>query len=110
MIVNVTTDSIQTDCITIPTQETDPDELNQLTKSMPELLQAAFQGTNKALREAGRPVIDIQLESTDAFSLGQYFQMLMLATVVEGRLLGLNPYGQSKCGSLQNKYEDNPWY
>ena len=44
--------------------------------------------------KAGRPVIDIQLESTDAFSLGQYFQMLMLATVVEGRLLGLNPYGQ----------------
>ena len=95
VIVNVTTDSIRTDRITIPTQETDPDELNQLAgKSMPELLQAAFQGTNKALREAGRPVIDIQLESTDAFSLGQYFQMLMLATVVEGRLLGLNPYGQ----------------
>ena len=95
VIVNVATDSIRTDCITIPTQETDPDELNQLAgKSMPELLQAAFQGTNKALREAGRPVIDIQLESTDAFSLGQYFQMLMLATVVEGRLLGLNPYGQ----------------
>ncbi|NIO42368.1 MAG: glucose-6-phosphate isomerase, partial [Burkholderiales bacterium] len=27
-------------------------------------------------------------------ALGQLMQMLMLATVVEGRLLGINPYGQ----------------
>jgi glucose-6-phosphate isomerase len=26
--------------------------------------------------------------------MGQYFQMMMLATVVEGRLIGINPYGQ----------------
>jgi glucose-6-phosphate isomerase len=26
--------------------------------------------------------------------LGQVFQMLMLATVVEGRLIDINPYGQ----------------
>jgi glucose-6-phosphate isomerase len=26
--------------------------------------------------------------------MGQVMQMLMLATVVEGRLLGINPYGQ----------------
>ena len=26
--------------------------------------------------------------------MGQFMQMLMLATVVEGRLLGVNPYGQ----------------
>jgi glucose-6-phosphate isomerase len=30
----------------------------------------------------------------DEYFMGQFFQMLMLATVVEGRLLGLNPYGQ----------------
>ena len=27
-------------------------------------------------------------------ALGQFFQMMMLATVVEGRLIGINPYGQ----------------
>jgi glucose-6-phosphate isomerase len=27
-------------------------------------------------------------------SLGQFFQMMMLATAVEGRLIGVNPYGQ----------------
>ena len=26
--------------------------------------------------------------------MGQFMQMLMLATVVEGRLMGINPYGQ----------------
>ena len=26
--------------------------------------------------------------------MGQLMQMLMLATVVEGRLMGINPYGQ----------------
>ena len=27
-------------------------------------------------------------------TIGQLMQMLMLATVVEGRLMGVNPYGQ----------------
>jgi glucose-6-phosphate isomerase len=27
-------------------------------------------------------------------TMGQLLQMLMLATVVEGRLMGVNPYGQ----------------
>jgi glucose-6-phosphate isomerase len=27
-------------------------------------------------------------------TMGQLMQMLMLATVVEGRLMGINPYGQ----------------
>ena len=26
--------------------------------------------------------------------MGQLMQMLMLATVIEGRLMGINPYGQ----------------
>jgi glucose-6-phosphate isomerase len=34
------------------------------------------------------------LPRADESSLGQLYQMLMLATVVEGRLIGINPYGQ----------------
>jgi glucose-6-phosphate isomerase len=30
----------------------------------------------------------------DEHTVGQLLQMLMLATVVEGRLVGTNPYGQ----------------
>ncbi len=95
LIVNVTTRKTRTDRLQVPGRKHDDDELNQLAgRTVPELLTAAYQGTNQALQSAGRPVIDIELESTDAFSLGQFFQMMMLATVVEGRLLGINPYGQ----------------
>ncbi|MCA9156355.1 MAG: glucose-6-phosphate isomerase, partial [Planctomycetales bacterium] len=71
------------------------DGLNELAgKTLPEIMSAAIQGTNEAYRGAGRPTADIHLPTTDEASLGQFFQMMMLATVVEGRLLGINPYGQ----------------
>ena len=57
-------------------------------------MQAAIAGTNQAYRDDGRPTADIHLPRLDEFVLGQLFQMLMLATVVEGRLIGINPYGQ----------------
>jgi glucose-6-phosphate isomerase len=78
----------------VPANE-DQDGLNKLAgKTMPELLRAAFQGTNEAYAEALRPTADIVLPRLDAYCLGQLLQMLMLATVVEGRLIGVNPYGQ----------------
>ena len=36
----------------------------------------------------------MKLPQLDAATLGQLFQMFMLSTVVEGRLIGINPYGQ----------------
>jgi len=38
---------------------------------------------------AGRPTVDILLPRVDEHTIGQVLQMLMLATVVEGRLVGL---------------------
>ncbi len=55
---------------------------------------AAIAGTNQAYREDRRPTADLHLPRLDEASMGQFFQMLMLATVVEGRLIGINPYGQ----------------
>jgi glucose-6-phosphate isomerase len=63
-------------------------------KSLPEMLRAAIKGTNQAYLSDQRPTADIHLPSNDEGSLGQFLQMMMLATVVEGRLLGINPYGQ----------------
>ena len=106
LIVNVKTRTTRTDRLQVPEWEHDDDELNQLAgRTVPELLTAAYQGTNQALQSAGRPVIDIELESTDAFSLGQFFQMMMLATVVEGRLLGINPYGQPGVEAYKNNMQ-----
>jgi glucose-6-phosphate isomerase len=71
------------------------DDLNAISrKGFPDLLEAAFQGTNQAYYEAARPTSDIVLPVLSEHTIGQLLQMLMLATVVEGRLSGINPYGQ----------------
>ena len=53
-----------------------------------------MKGTNQAYADAKRPTADIVLPRLDEYNLGQLLQMFMLATVVEGRLIGINPYGQ----------------
>lgn len=71
------------------------DDLNQISrKGMPDILEAAFLGTNQAYAEAARPTADIMLPVLSEHTIGQLLQMLMLATVVEGRLANTNPYGQ----------------
>jgi glucose-6-phosphate isomerase len=71
------------------------DDLNRLShKNLNDVMTAAIQGTNQAYAEVNRPTTDIIIPELDAHALGQLFQMLMLATVFEGRLIGINPYGQ----------------
>lgn len=71
------------------------DELNAFSrKGYPDLLEAAFRGTNQAYYEAARPTADIILPALNEHTIGQLLQMFMLATVVEGRLSNINPYGQ----------------
>ncbi len=75
--------------------DTNQDGLNELAqKTLPDILSAAIAGTNQAYREDNRATADLVLRKLDEQHLGQLLQMLMLATVVEGRLLGINPYGQ----------------
>jgi len=95
LINNLIVENYRDDPLAIGRRATDPDGLNDLAdKTLPEVMHAAIQGTNQALRDDNRPTTNIYLPRTDEHSLGQFFQMMMLATVVEGRLLGLNPYGQ----------------
>jgi glucose-6-phosphate isomerase len=71
------------------------DELNALSrKTLPNLLEAALVGTTEAYTEVARPTAEVVLPALSEHTLGQLMQMLMLATVVEGRLMGINPYGQ----------------
>src|SRR5205085_11703734 len=71
------------------------DELNVYSrKGLSDLLAAALRGANQAYYDAARPTADLVLPALSEHTLGQLMQMLMLATVVEGRLLGVNPYGQ----------------
>ena len=57
-------------------------------------MNAAIEGTNLAYKSDNRPTTNIHLPAADEAGIGQLMQMMMLATVVEGRLLGINPFGQ----------------
>jgi glucose-6-phosphate isomerase len=71
------------------------DDLNQFSrKGFPDLRDAAFRGTMEAYINAARPTCDIVMSAVTEHTIGQLLQMLMLATVVEGRLMKINPYGQ----------------
>jgi glucose-6-phosphate isomerase len=95
LITNLIVGEVRRDRLKAGRSDLNHDELNSLEdKTMPELLQAAIEGTNQAYRDDGRPTADVHLPRLDEATLGQLLQMLMLATVVEGRLIGINPYGQ----------------
>jgi glucose-6-phosphate isomerase len=81
--------------INIGMADRNEDDLNQFARrTIPEVLRAAHQGTTQAYAEVARPTTDLVLPALSEHVMGQVMQMLMLATVVEGRLLGINPYGQ----------------
>ncbi|MBX9681882.1 MAG: glucose-6-phosphate isomerase [Gemmataceae bacterium] len=81
--------------IMIGMAERNEDDLNQYNrKGLPDIMNAAVRGTNQAYFESARPTADLIMPSISEHTMGQLLQMLMLATVVEGRLMGVNPYGQ----------------
>jgi glucose-6-phosphate isomerase len=95
LITNLVAERPRSEPVAIGRSELDQDGLNELAdKSLPDILAAALGGTNKAYRDDSRPTADIIAPRLDEYTLGQLFQMLMLATVSEGRLIGVNPYGQ----------------
>jgi glucose-6-phosphate isomerase len=95
VINNLVVKTARTPPIPLGMADRNQDELNQYSrKTVPDLLDAALRGTSQAYAEAARPTADIVLPALSEHALGQLLQMLMLATVVEGRLLGVNPYGQ----------------
>jgi glucose-6-phosphate isomerase len=95
LITNLSVERVRQDRIRVETRAADRDQLNWLAgKTIPEALAAAEEGTNLAYNTVGRPTADLVMAQSEESSIGQLLQRLMLATVVEGRLLGVNPYGQ----------------
>ena len=92
---NIIVDDYRFDDLPIGRRTSDHDSLNEIAdKTLPEVMRAAIQGTNEALTSDGRPFTNLFLPRVDELHLGQLFQLLMIATNVEGRLMGINPYGQ----------------
>ena len=92
---NVVVENARCNLLKLGQLDGDFDKLNELgDKTLTDLMQAAIQGTNQAYESDQRPTTTITLPGINENSMGQLLQMLMLATVVEGRLLSINPYGQ----------------
>jgi glucose-6-phosphate isomerase len=92
---NLIVENYRCDHLAVGSSNRNQDKLNDIAdRTLPEIMRAAIQGTNDALHEDGRPTTNLFLPQLDTHVLGQLFQMLMIATVIEGRLLGINPYGQ----------------
>jgi glucose-6-phosphate isomerase len=71
------------------------DELNQFNRrGIPDLSRHSLEAVSRNHLDSGRPSADIVVPSITEHTMGQLLQMLMLATIVEGRLMGVNPYGQ----------------
>lgn len=94
-ITNLTIAGRADGSLKIPRSDRNEDGLNQFAgRSYGEFLDAAIQGTTNAYESDERPSADMILPRLDAYSVGQLLQCFMLATVLEGRLIGVNPYGQ----------------
>lgn len=95
LVTNLIVERSRGDAVPTGSSELNQDGLNELAdKTLPDILSAAIAGTNKAYRDDNRPTADLRLPRLDEYNLGQLFQLMMIATVVEGRLIGINPYGQ----------------
>ena len=97
VITNLVVEQPASEVVEVPvaSESENQDDLNRLTRrGLTGLLAAAVEGTNQAYADADRPTADIVLSRLDAHALGQLLQMLMLSTVLEGRLIDINPYGQ----------------
>lgn len=95
LITNVILKSPRREALPIGSSTGEQDSLDEIAgKTLPEVLKAAVDGTTEAYKEDNRPSTNIYLPRADEFSLGQLYQMLMLAIALEGYLIEINPYGQ----------------
>lgn len=84
--------------------ERNEDELNQYARrTLPDLTRATHAGWRQALAESARPTADLIVPALTEVTLGQLMQLLMLTTVVEAKLAGVNPYGQP-AGAIRRRY------
>lgn len=95
MINHVIIKALRTPPVNLGMNDHNQDELNALNrKGFPDIMAAAHRGSNQAYVDVGRPTAEISLPVLSEHTMGQLLQFLMLATVVEARLMGVNPYSE----------------
>lgn len=63
-------------------------------KSLHTIMSALFEGTQKAYVNARRPFMTIRIPEKNAFYIGQFLQMQMIATIYLGALMDVNSFDQ----------------
>ncbi len=92
---NIIVNNWRQDPLAIGHSDFDQDGLNRIAdRTLPQIMTAAISGTNASYRDDGRPTTDIRLPRVDEYYVGQLMQMLMIATTLEGLIVGTNPFGQ----------------
>jgi glucose-6-phosphate isomerase len=108
VINNLVVKNPKTTPILVQMADHNEDELNaHARKSLPDLMAATLKGVNRAYLDAVRPTADLIMPALSEHAMGQLMQLLMLATVVEGRLLGVNPYGQPGVEAYRRNVREN---
>jgi len=96
VVNNLVVLSPQTVPIGLQMSDRNEDDLNQFNRrSVPDMAKAAHAAAAQAAWDSARPMADIVVPTVSEHTVGQLLQLLMLATVVEARLMGLNPYSQT---------------
>ena len=81
--------------VDVPTDEHNLDGINYLVgKSLTEINDCAMQGTVQAHLEGGVPVVEIDVDRIDEYTLGQIIYFFEFACGVSGYTLGVNPFNQ----------------
>ncbi len=81
--------------VDVPTDEHNLDGINYLVgKSLTEINDCAMQGTVQAHLEGGVPVVEIDVDRIDEYTLGQMIYFFEFACGVSGYTLGVNPFNQ----------------
>ncbi len=81
--------------VPVPVDEQNLDGINYLVnKSLTEINDCAVEGTIEAHVSGGVPVIEIEVERIDEYTLGQLIYFFEFACGVSGYTLGVNPFDQ----------------
>jgi glucose-6-phosphate isomerase len=103
LITNLFVERPARDPIPVPPLPGNPDQLDDLVgRPIHDLLRVAGQATNFAYTADGRPSVEFRLGRRDPFVLGELIYLFELATVMEGKLLGVNPLDQPGVEGYKN--------
>ncbi|MFQ3651115.1 MAG: glucose-6-phosphate isomerase [Gemmataceae bacterium] len=95
LVNHLTVDQPNAVPIPISMADQNEDDLNQYArKGLPDLMRAGYEAVCANAYAVARPSATIKVPALNEHTMGQLLQLLMLATVVEARLMGLNPYSR----------------